>query len=219
MAIWETKETENPYRLPPHLEILNQHLCLVALRRIRRLAVFMPPRHGKSWLCSHYFPAWYLGTYPERKIILTSYAAELAHEGSSKARDLLIEFGAQLFQQTIRPDKKAAHNWKIEGTAGACFAGGLLGGLTGRGADVLIVDDPISGPMEASSKAIREFNATSVSKPLRSRLKAITLPIARLSSTTNTFFRSSDISVARSFNRNFDGKSDIHDGDENLLNH
>lgn len=116
----------------------------------------MPPRHSKSLLCSHYTPAWYLGTFPDRRVILTSYASELAEEGSSKARDVMSEYGSELFGVRVRPDKKAAHNWKIHGNTGACFAGGLLGGLTGRGADLLIVDDPIRGPEDAASKAIRD---------------------------------------------------------------
>ena len=66
------------YEVPKHLELLNQLLLDVADGKIKRLMVTVPPRHGKSELCSKYFPAWYLGTHPDDRIILTSYEADFA---------------------------------------------------------------------------------------------------------------------------------------------
>ena len=99
----------------------------------------MPPRHGKSTLGSQYFPAWYLGTFPDRHVILTSATNELALDFSMAARDILLEHGPGVFGVGLR-GVKAAHRWAVHG-GGSLRAAGVGGSIMGRGADLLIVDD------------------------------------------------------------------------------
>ena len=79
------------WQLARHLSLLNRKLVGVATGRITRLMVCMPPRHGKSELISRFFPAWYLGNYPDRRIILASYEANFASSWGEKARDAFAE--------------------------------------------------------------------------------------------------------------------------------
>lgn len=114
----------------------------------------MPPRHGKSSLCSHYFPAWYLGTYPDKRILLTSYEAAFAASWGRKARNVLEEYGGE-FGVAVAGDSHAANSWSISGHDGSMVTAGAGGSLTGRGADVLICDDPVKNWEEAQSETIR----------------------------------------------------------------
>src|SRR4051812_84079 len=76
----------------PHLLLLSEKIVDVATGRIPRLMVFMPPRHGKSELISKYAPAWFLGTFPNKKVMLASYADTFAASWGRRARDLLEEY-------------------------------------------------------------------------------------------------------------------------------
>jgi predicted phage terminase large subunit-like protein len=141
-----------------HLEMLNRKLVDVAEGRSRRLIVTMPPRHGKSSIISQYFPAWYLGRYPDRRVILTSYEADFAAGWGRKVRDVLAECGAEYFGVRVRSDSSAANRWDLEGHAGGMVTAGVGGPITGRGADIFLCDDPIKNAEEAASEAIRERN-------------------------------------------------------------
>lgn len=118
--------------------------------------ISFPPRHGKSYLTSHHFPAWYLGTYPDRRVILTSYGADFAAEWGRKARDVLEEHGADVFGVKVRADSSAADRWDIQGRRGGMVTAGVGGPITGRGADLLIVDDPVKNAEEATSATIKD---------------------------------------------------------------
>lgn len=139
----------------PHLDLLSHKLMQVAAGQIRRLIVTEPPRHGKSVLISQAFPAWYLGTYPRRQVMLASNTAALAEGFSRKARDTLIEHGAHVFGVHVRTDSKAASRWQLA-EGGIMVAAGIGGPLTGRGAHLLLLDDPIKNAEEAASDLIRE---------------------------------------------------------------
>jgi predicted phage terminase large subunit-like protein len=127
----------------------------VAAGDIQRLLLFLPPRSGKSELVSRYFPAWLIGLYPDRRVILTSYEADFAASWGRKARDALAEFGS-LFEVAVREDSAAASHWDIKGHAGGMDTAGVGGPITGKGADVLIIDDPIKNSEEADSPTYRE---------------------------------------------------------------
>src|SRR3990167_1961001 len=144
------------FRLPPHLMALNAALSRVAGGRCKRLMVAMPPRHGKSLLASHAFPAWYLGTFPEREIILASYEAEFAAEWGAKASDLFAEVGKMVWGLTVAEAQRARNHWGIEGHRGAMRTAGAGGSLTGRGASILLIDDPIKNAEEAMSQTHRD---------------------------------------------------------------
>ena len=139
-----------------HLDLLNDALVDVALGKTPRLLITMPPRHGKSLLTSQYFPAWYLGNYPARRVILASYEADFAAGWGRKARDLLEEHGPSLFGISIRKDSKAADRWEIAHHGGGMITAGVGGAITGRGSNILIIDDPVKNAEEANSETYRE---------------------------------------------------------------
>lgn len=139
---------------PPHLQILNQKLHQLALGHIKRLIVSMPPRHGKSEFCSRYFPAWYVGTFPQNRVILTSYEATFAETWGRRVRDLVREHGMRSFGIEVRGDVAAAKNWELT-TGGGMATAGVGGSITGKGANLLIVDDPVKNAEDAISPTIR----------------------------------------------------------------
>jgi len=128
---------------------------LAGVDGIRRLIVTMPPRHGKSELCSKFLPAWFLGTYPDKRVILSSYGASFASEWGSKARNILKSSGASLFGVRVSPSPSARDRWDIAGRDGGMRTAGVGGDLTGRGAHLLIIDDPIKNAEEAASATMR----------------------------------------------------------------
>jgi predicted phage terminase large subunit-like protein len=142
----------------PHLILLNDYLIRVAAGEIKRLMVFMPPRHGKSQGISEYFAAWYLGTFPDRRVILTSYEADFAAQWGRKARNLLEATGTTLFREhvEIAGDSSSASRWDIKGRRGGMVTAGVGGPITGKGANLLIIDDPVKNAAEANSKTYRE---------------------------------------------------------------
>jgi predicted phage terminase large subunit-like protein len=139
-----------------HLLFLNRKLVDVAAGRIKRLIVSMPPRHGKSELVSRYFPAWYIGTFPDKRIILVSYEADFAATWGRKARDLLEEHGPSLFGIRVSGNSSAANRWDIEGHEGGMVTAGVNGPITGKGADIGIIDDPVKNDQEAMSVTYQE---------------------------------------------------------------
>lgn len=121
-----------------------------------RLILSVPPRHGKSELISKYLPAWFVGTHPGRRVILASYQADFAASWGRKARTLLDEWGADLFGVRVSRDSSAADRWDIEGQGGGMQTAGVGGSITGKGADLLIIDDPVKNYEEAHSERMRE---------------------------------------------------------------
>lgn len=146
------------WKATPHLLMLNERMLGVAIGEIDRQMAFMPPRHGKSLFRSMWFPAWYLGTFPDRKVILASYNAEFAAEWGMKVRDLLEQVGEEFFGVKVRPDRRAIDNWGIAGHDGGMQTCGVGGSLTGRGADLLLIDDPVKDADEALSPTMRQRN-------------------------------------------------------------
>lgn len=139
-----------------HLDLLNEKLVMLAKGEIKRLVVTMPPRHGKSFLASQFFPAWFLGTNPDKKVIVCSYAATLAATFSGKVRDMLTEHGPKVFGVAIDEQNRARDDWKIAKRNGGLRAAGVGGAIVGLGADLLVIDDPFADEDEASSEAIRQ---------------------------------------------------------------
>lgn len=143
----------------------------VATGRCKRLIVSMPPRHGKSETISRYFPAWFLGTYPERRIILASYEADYAASWGRKARNLLEEWGPELFGVRVAQDSSAADRWDLQGHAGGMATAGAGGPITGKGAAVAIIDDPVKNDADALSETKRERLWDWYRATLRTRLQ------------------------------------------------
>lgn len=137
-----------------HLARLDDELIRIATARNKRLIVEMPPRHGKSQLCSVYFPAWYLGVYPERRVIMTSATGELAETYSVQSRDLLVEYGPRDFGVQVRSDIHARKRWELT-AGGGLRAAGTATAIMGQGADLFIIDDYVGHPEEAFSESQR----------------------------------------------------------------
>ena len=150
--------SQGKWVLAPHLDALNVALVKVAMGKIKRLMVTMPPRHGKSELASRYFPAWYLGMFPDRRIILSSYADTFSAKWGRKARELLSEFGPELYGIEIASDSRAADRWDIVNHEGGMLTAGIGGSITGQGAHVLIIDDPVKDAVAVLSPTVRAKN-------------------------------------------------------------
>lgn len=144
------------YQIPDHINLLNKKLQEIAFGDSKRLMVFLPPRHGKSMLVSHYFPAWYLGMFPDKKVILAAYEADFAATWGRKARDVLNEYGKPFYGIQINDKSSAANRWDIQGHIGGMVTAGVGGPITGKGADILIIDDPIKNSEEANSQTYRD---------------------------------------------------------------
>jgi len=117
----------------------------VAKGEIKRLIINMPPRHTKSEFASYLLPAWFLGKYPNKKVIQTAHTAELAVGFGRKVRNLVdSDVYSDIFPGvSLQADSKAAGRWNTN-KAGEYFAIGVGGAVTGKGADLLIIDDPHS---------------------------------------------------------------------------
>lgn len=116
----------------------------------------MPPRHGKTYLASHYAPPWYLGNFPTRRAMLSSYSAELAEGFGRKARDVLARRGPDIFGVSVSSDSRAANRWEVALHGGEMYSIGVGGVATGRGFDLGIIDDYIKNSEEALSPVIRQ---------------------------------------------------------------
>ena len=117
----------------------------VAAGKIKRLAISMPPRHTKSEFGSFLFPAWFLGKFPDKKVMQSSNTSELAVGFGRKVRNLVdSEMYHEVFPNVkLRQDSKSAGRWAVN-DYGEYFAIGVGGTMTGRGADIVIIDDPHS---------------------------------------------------------------------------
>ncbi len=127
-----------------HHKIIADKFNKLAKGEIKRLIVNMPPRHTKSEFASTLLPAWMIGREPKLKIIQTTHTGELAVRFGRKAKTLIDSLEYQeIFQTRLREDSQAAGRWETA-QGGEYFAAGVGGAITGRGADLLIIDDPHS---------------------------------------------------------------------------
>ena len=128
-----------------HHRVMADAFNRIADGELKRLIINMPPRHTKSEFASHLFPAWYLGRYPDKKVIQTAHTAELAVGFGRKVRNLVgVGDYQDIFPNvSLSADSKAAGRWNTS-QGGDYFAIGVGGAVTGKGADILIVDDPHS---------------------------------------------------------------------------
>lgn len=136
---------DRTYKFGTHLKRLGSLLMDVEQNVKNRIAVSMAPRMGKSQMISIYYPAWYLGRHPDHKVIVASHTADLAVVMARKVRNLIQSAEYQrIFPNTrIASDAKAAAQWNTT-QGGEYFAIGVGGALAGRGAHLIIADDPLS---------------------------------------------------------------------------
>ena len=123
-----------------------------------RLMVLAPPQHGKSELVSVRLPAYWFGRRPDDPVILTSYAASLAHSKSRQAREVVESpsFKALFPNVTTSRTSRAVDNWTLADHRGELVAAGVGGPITGHGALLGIIDDPFENYAQAESATVRE---------------------------------------------------------------
>jgi predicted phage terminase large subunit-like protein len=128
-----------------HHKVMAKKFQEIAAGKTKRLIINMPPRHTKSEFASYLLPAWFLGKFPNKKIIQCSNTAELAVGFGRKVRNLVDseQYGKVFTGVSLRSDSKAAGRWSTNAN-GEYFAIGVGGTVTGKGADLLIIDDPHS---------------------------------------------------------------------------
>ena len=152
------KASSGTWRPFKHLILCIELLLYVVQGRLSRLMIFMPPRHGKSFLISHYFLTWFLGHFPDKRIILATHSARFSRKWGRKARNLLKKIGIDLFPVKVElsEDSTAADQWDIKNHEGGLLTLGTGGALLGEGANGFIIDDPTKGFKKARSKAHQE---------------------------------------------------------------
>jgi predicted phage terminase large subunit-like protein len=143
------------YRHGKHTRLICEKLQLIHEGKLKRLAIFMPPRHSKSQSVTETFPSWYIGNNPDRRVIQVSYGDDLAVDFGLKNRQKVEEYGKMLFGVEIDADKQAKGDWAIKGKQGYMRSGGILSPISGKGCNLLIIDDPIKNSEEAESENIR----------------------------------------------------------------
>jgi predicted phage terminase large subunit-like protein len=157
------------YKAAKHHRLIARHLEAVERGEITRLMISMPPRHGKSMLASEFFPAWYLGRNPSHYVIAATYAQDLADDFGRKVRDQIADASFQAIFPgcRLKGDSKSSKRFHVTQQSddllttdldGAYFAAGIGGPLTGRGAHLLLIDDPVKNREEAESATIRQRN-------------------------------------------------------------
>ena len=151
-----TQYTNAQYIAAAHHALIADKLEAVARGEIKRLMIMMPPRHGKSELASRRFPAWYLGKYPTKQIIAASYSSDLAGDFGREVRNIVAdpEYRNVFPLVSLAQDSKAANRWHTS-EGGMYVAAGVGTAITGRGADILLIDDPFKDRASADSEVSR----------------------------------------------------------------
>ena len=153
-----------------HHRVIAKKFNDLATGKITRLIVNMPPRHTKSEFASYLLPAWMVGRNPKLKIIQATHTGELAVRFGRKAKHLMdSDEYKEVFPTRLQEDSKAAGRWQTE-QGGEYFAVGVEGAVTGRGADLLIIDDPHSEQDAMNAKSLERAYEWYTSGP-RQRLQ------------------------------------------------
>jgi predicted phage terminase large subunit-like protein len=153
-----------------HHRVIAQKFNDLAAKKINRLIINMPPRHTKSEFASYLLPAWMVGKNPKLKIIQATHTGELAIRFGRKAKNLIdSEEYSKIFETRLQEDSQAAGRWETQ-QGGEYFAAGVGGAITGRGADLLIIDDPHSEQDAMSANAFENAYEWYTSGP-RQRLQ------------------------------------------------
>jgi predicted phage terminase large subunit-like protein len=158
------KRMQPDYIVGKHHRILADMLMAIEAGDKDRICVNIPPRHGKSQLVSIFFPAWFLGRNPNKKVMMVSHTTDLAVDFGRKVRNLISTDAYQAIFSTVQlaSDSKSAGRWNTN-AGGEYYACGIGSALAGRGADLLLVDDPhseqdvINGNFSVFEKAYEWF--------------------------------------------------------------
>jgi predicted phage terminase large subunit-like protein len=144
------------YMPAKHTHLICKKLEEVERGECTRLILCLPPRHSKSMTVSETFPSWFMGKQPNRRVIEVSYGSSLAQRFGRANKKKIDEFGEDIFGITLSKDNASGTNFGIAGYRGGMISAGIGGSITGEGADLLLVDDPIRNRSEALSAAYKE---------------------------------------------------------------
>ena len=152
--------TEGRELQAPHLKMIDQAFQRIANGEQLQVMLTCPPRHGKSQRVSRWGPLWYLRRHPTHRVMIASYGAELADDHGRWVRDQLKEYSGTLGIR-LNPASHAANRFDLEQPRGSSVRGGMVtagvgGGLTGKGFDLGIIDDPFKGNDDSGSPAQRD---------------------------------------------------------------
>ena len=157
-------------RMRPHTRAICDALDAVVRNDVRHLAIFLPPRCGKTTILGERFPAYLVGKLDRAKVMLLSYSLARARESSRASRAVVEEREVYPFAADLRDDAALVDRWQT--TSGAMVsAAGVLGSITGFGANYLIVDDPVKDAFEAASPARQDAIWKWFSETVRTRLE------------------------------------------------
>jgi len=143
------------FMYPDHIHLLEKYLLQTFHGEITKLAISMPPRHGKTLFTTKTFPAWWLGHRPNDEIMLIAYAESHADDYGKAVKDIINGWGKSIFGIELDSSSKANGRFHIAGHRGSLLATGMEGPITGKGANLMIIDDPIKGP-EMNTKTYRD---------------------------------------------------------------
>jgi len=157
------------YEPAAHHRLIIDELEAVACGETRRLALFLPPGSAKSTYASILFPPWFFSRWPSASIIAASHTSELAEKFGRRVRRLVADH-SRLLDVNVSSESSAAGRWDTD-KGGEYFAAGVGGSITGRRADLAIIDDPIRSREDADSKLIRDKQWDWFKFDLSTRLK------------------------------------------------
>jgi predicted phage terminase large subunit-like protein len=139
------------FEAPPHIRFIAELLERIEAGTLRNLCVSVPVRHGKSVLCSQVFPAWHMGRHPTDAIILASHSESLAVVNSRAAKHLVEDDRWPFLDVRMSSDSSSVGRWNVT-QGGGVYAVGVGGSITGRGANLLIIDDPLHDALSESER-------------------------------------------------------------------
>lgn len=160
---------ENGFEPAEHHKLIIRELEAVACGKTKRLALFLPPGSAKSTYASILFPPWFFSRSPSASIIAASHTSELAEKFGRRVRRLVADH-SKLLNVDVSSESSAAGRWDTD-KGGEYFAAGVGGSITGRRADLAIIDDPIRSREDADSKLIRDKQWDWFKFDLSTRLK------------------------------------------------
>jgi predicted phage terminase large subunit-like protein len=139
-----------------HQLYISPYLDRIANRERLFIIVELPPQHGKSTFITETFPAYFLCKNPDKLAMVVSYSEELYKKFGRKNREKFRLYSDELFDLKLSSEIASVSEWGIDNHLGQLYSTSILGGATGRGSDLLIIDDPVKNRAEAESKTIRD---------------------------------------------------------------
>lgn len=139
-----------------HQLYISPYLDRIANRERLFIIVELPPQHGKSTFITETFPAYFLCKNPDKLAMVVSYSEELYKKFGRKNREKFRLYSDELFDLKLSSETASVSEWGIDNHLGQLYSTSILGGATGRGSDLLIIDDPVKNRAEAESKTMRD---------------------------------------------------------------